>query len=79
VPTTLEHLQEARDAAAQRLRAAMTNPAQPGYLPNGMAAPNLIDHQGFVRTLLDVIKELDEQIDAEIAAEAFEVTSEMVA
>lgn len=79
--TTLEHLEEARNAAAQRLRAALTNPDQPGYLPNGMAAPNLVDHQGFVKTLLDTLQALEEQIAEELVRQdgAYEVTSEMSA
>jgi hypothetical protein len=80
MPTTLEHLQEAKDAAAQKLRAAMSNPAFAGYNPNAMAAPNLIDHQGYVKTLLETIKALDEAIAEEIVLQdgAFEVTSEMM-
>ena len=58
----------------------MTNPEWPGYLPNGMAAPNLIDHQGYVKTLLETLEVLDEQIAEELVNQdgAYEVTSEMM-
>lgn len=76
--TTLEHLIEARNATAQRLRAATTNPDQPGFLPNANAA-NTIDHQGFVRTLLETLRTLDMEIKEEQknVDGPFEVTSEM--